>query len=162
VSKKPRIIRPPDDLRRRAVNATRGLNIELSADERGRIEAAVHRSKDRFVAQIAEKLRALRAAQGQAEQQPELRERYLAQLRDESLAVKGLGGTFGYPVVTTIAASLNDFVLKLKTADTEQLVVIRHHIDALYVILARQLSKLRPETEGELVASLKILTAKFA
>ena len=162
MSKKARIIRPPDDLRRRALNATRGLNIQLSPDERTRIEAAVHRSKDRFVTQIADKLKALRAAQGEAETRPELRERYLAQLRDDSLAVKGLGGTFGYPVVTTIAASLNDFVLKVAAADKNQLLVIRHHIDALYVILARQLSRLRPETEGELVASLKILTAKFA
>jgi hypothetical protein len=162
VSKKPRIIRPPDDLRRRALNATRGLNVELTPEERTRIEAAVHRSKDKFVTQIADKLQALRTAQAEAESKPEMRERYLAQLRDESLAVKGLGGTFGYPVVTTIAASLNDFVLKLATADAPQLLVIRHHIDALYVILARQLQKLRPETEGELVASLKILTAKFA
>ncbi len=160
--KKARIIRPPDDLRRRAVNATRGVNIELTPEERTRIEAAVHRSKDRFVAQVADKLKTLRAAQAEAETKPEMRQRYIEQLRDESLAVKGLGGTFGYPLVTTIAASLNDFVIKLAQADTPHLLVIRHHIDALYVILARQLSRLRPETEGELVASLKILTAKFA
>jgi hypothetical protein len=162
VSKKPRIIKPPDDLRRRAVNSTRGLNIELTAQERTRIETAVHRSKDRFVSQIAEKLKSLRAAQAEAETKPELCATYLERLRDESLAVKGLGGMFGYPLVTTIASSLNDFVIKLRIANHAQLLVIRHHIDALYVILARQMSRLRPETEGELVASLRIMAEKFA
>jgi hypothetical protein len=87
---------------------------------------------------------------------------YLGLLRDESLAAKGLGGTFGYPLVTAIASSLNDFVGKLRAADKSQLMVIRLHIDALYVILARQMSQLRPETEGELIASLRIMTEKFA
>jgi hypothetical protein len=161
-TKKPRFIRPPDDLRRRAVNATRGLNMELTDDERTRIETAVHRSKDKFVSQIAEKLKSLRAGQVEVERRPDTIGKYLDRVRDESLAVKGLGGTFGYPLVTTIAGNLNDFVLKLKTANKPQLLVVRHHIDAIYVILARQMTTMRPETEGELVASLKILTAKFA
>jgi hypothetical protein len=162
VTKKARIIKPPDDLRRRAVNSTKGLNIELTPQERARIETAVHRSKDRFVSQIAEKLRSLRAAQAEAEAKTELSAHYLGLLRDESLAAKGLGGTFGFPLVTTIASSLNDFVSKLRTANQAQLMVIRLHIDALYVIVARQVSQLRPETEGELVASLRIMAEKFA
>lgn len=160
--KKTRIIRPPDDLRRRAVNATRGLNIDLSPEERARIETAVHRSKDRFVSQVADKLRALRVTHLEAEQKPELRPGYLGQLRDESLSIKGLGGTFGYPLVTAIASSLNDFVLKRTTVTEPQLLVIRLHIDAIYVILAQKTSALRPETAGELVASFRILTEKHA
>ena len=160
MAKKVRIIRPPDDLRRRAINATRGLNLDLTPAEIARIETAVHRSKDRFVSQIADKLKALRALHHEAEAKPELRPGYLAQLRDESLAIKGLGGTFGYPLVTAIAASLNDFVLKRDTAEMPQLLVIRLHIDAIYVILGRKASSLRPELEGELVASFKLLTAK--
>ncbi len=162
MAKKVRIIRPPDDLRRRAVNTTRGLNLDLTAAELARIESAVNRSKDRFVSQIAEKLKTLRALHIEAEAKPELRPAYLAQLRDESLAIKGLGGTFGYHVVTSIAASLNDFVLKRQTVDGPQLLVIRLHIDAIYVILARKAATMRPEDEGELVASFRILTAKHA
>ena len=159
--KKVRIIRPPDDLRRRAVNATRGLNIDLTPAEISRIETAVHRSKDRFVSQVAEKLKALRTLHHDAEAKPEQRPAYLAQLRDESLAIKGLAGTFGYPLVTSIAATLNDFVLKRETVNDAQLVVVRLHIDAIYVLLARK-AALRPEAEGELVASFRILAAKHA
>lgn len=162
MAKKVRIIRPPDDLRRRAVNATRGLNFDLTPTEISRIESAVHRSKDRFVSQVAEKLKALRALHQDAEAKPELRPAYLSQLRDETLAIKGLGGMFGYPLVTSIAGSLNDFVLKRETVDDPQLTVIRLHIDSIYVILARKAAKMKPELEGELVASFKILTAKHA
>ena len=162
MAKKVRIIRPPDDLRRRAVNATRGLNFDLTKAEISRIETAVHRSKDRFVSQVAEKLKALRALHQDAETTPDLRPAYLGQLRDESLAIKGLGGMFGYPLVTSIAGSLNDFVLKRETVDDKQLAVVRLHIDSIYVILARKASSMKPEVEGELVASFKILTAKHA
>jgi hypothetical protein len=162
VAKKVRIIRPPDDLRRRAVNTTRGLNLDLTPAEISRIETAVHRSKDRFVSQVAEKLKALRALHQEAETKPELRPAYLAELRDETLAIKGLGGMFGYSLVTSIAGNLNDFVLKRQTVDAPQLTVIRLHIDSIYVILARKAEALKPELEGELVASFRLLTAKHA
>jgi hypothetical protein len=162
VPKKVRIIRPPDDLRRRAVNNLRGLSLDLTPGERQRIESAVHRSKDRFVRQVAERLKALRAAQGAAEADPKARPDYLRRLQDESLAIKGLGGTFGYPLVTSIASSLNDFLLKRQDVDAKQLTVIRLHIDAIYVILARKAADLKPELAGELLASFKILTAQHA
>ena len=162
MAKKTRIIRPPDDLRRRALNATRGLNIDLTAEERERIETAVHRSKNRFVSQIAEKLKAMRVTHLEAEHNAELRPASLSQLRDESLSIKGLGGTFGYPLVTAIAASLNDFVLKRADVTGPQLAVIRLHIDAIYVILAQNTTDLPPETESELMASFRALTARHA
>ena len=161
LAKKARIIKPPDDLRRRAINSTRGLNLDLSREDLARIETAVHRSRDRFVIQVADRLKALRARHVDAVADPAQRPPYLNQLRDESLAMKGLGGTFGYPLVTAIAASLNDFVLKRTIANEGQLEAIRLHIDALYVTLAEQAAKLRPETEGELLASLKVLCEKY-
>jgi hypothetical protein len=162
VAKKTRIIRPPDDLRRRALNATRGLNIDLTPEERARIETAVHRSKDRFVSQVADKLRGLRTVHLEVEQKPEMRPGYLNQLRDESFSIKGLGGTFGYPLVTAIAASLNDFVLKRAMVNEKQLMVVRLHIDAIYVILAQQQSTLGRDAENELIASFRILTERHA
>lgn len=162
MARKVRIIRPPDDLRRRAVNATRGLNLDLTPAEISRIEAVVHRSKNRFVSQVAEKLKVLRAVHQEASEKPDLRAAYLGQLRDESLAIKGLGGTFGYPVVTAIAASLNDFMRDRQSVDDRQLLVVRLHIDAIYIILARKAASLRPDVESELVASFKLLAAKYA
>jgi hypothetical protein len=128
------------------------------------IEAVVHQSKDRFVSQIAEKLKALRAMHQEAERNAAVRATYLQLLRDESLAIKGLGGTFGFPLVTTIASNLNDYVRTRADADLRQLLIVRLHIDTIYVLLARgrQPQGLRAETEGELLASFKILTARYA
>lgn len=162
--KPPRIISPPQDLKRRALSATHGLSLELTPQELLQIEAVVHKSKDRFVAQVAEKLKSLRAMQQEAERDASLRPTFLGLLRDESLAIKGLGGTFGFPLVTTIASSLNDYVAQRKTCDVRQLLIVRLHIDTIYVLLARgrQPQGLRAETEGELLASFKILTARYA
>ena len=66
------------------------------------------------------------------------------------------------PLVTAIATSLNDYVIKRQTISDRQLIVIRLHIDTLYVLLAPKEIQLRPETEGELIASFKILTARYA
>ncbi len=165
MSRRARIINPPQDLKRRAVSATKGLNIELTPQELAKIETAVHKSKDKFVSQVAEKLKALRVTHHDVERTPELQGAYLAQLRDESLAVKGLAGTFGFHLITTMASSLNDYVLKRADASDRQLIVIRLHIDMLYVLLSRAQQPhggMRAETEGELLASFKILTAKYA
>lgn len=162
--RKTRIINPPQDLKRRALSATQGLNLELTPQELLQIEKVVHQSKDRFVSQIAEKLKSLRVMHQEAERTPALRASYLDLLRDESLAIKGLGGTFGFPMVTTIASSLNDYVGTRTDADVRQLLLVRLHIDTIYVLLARgrQPQGLRAETEGELLASFKILTARYA
>lgn len=163
-SRKPRIINPPQDLKRRALSATHGLNLELTPQELLHIEGVVHQSKDRFVSQVAEKLKALRAMQQEAERNASLRPTLLQLLRDESLAIKGLGGTFGFPLVTAIASSLNDYVRNRANADVRQLLIVRLHIDTIYVLLARgrQPQGLRAETEGELLASFKILTARYS
>ncbi len=165
MSRRARIINPPQDLKRRAISATKGLNIDLTPQELAKIETAVHKSKDRFVSQVAEKLKALRTTHHDVEANPGLLGAYLGQLRDESLAVKGLAGTFGFHLVTTVASSLNDYVLKRTEASERQLIVIRLHIDMLYVLLARAQQPhggMRAETEGELLASFKILPAKYA
>lgn len=162
--RKPRIISPPQDLKRRALSATQGLNLELTPQELLQIETVVHQSKDRFVSQIAEKLKTLRGMHLEAERSAAVRVRYLQLLRDESLAIKGLGGTFGFPLVTTIASSLNDYVRARPDADLRQLLIVKLHIDTIYVLLARgrQPQGLRAETEGELLASFKILTARYS
>lgn len=165
MSRRARIINPPQDLKRRAVSATKGLNIELTPQELAKIETAVHKSKDKFVSQVAEKLKALRVTHRDVEKNPGLQGAYLAQLRDESLAVKGLAGTFGFHLITTMASSLNDYVLQRSEATERQLIVVRLHIDMLYVLLSRAQQPhggMRAETEGELLASFKILTAKYA
>jgi hypothetical protein len=165
MSRRARIINPPQDLKRRAISATKGLNIELTPAELARIETAVHKSKDRFVGQIAEKLKVLRSTHQVAEKNPAIHPMYLGQLLDESLAIKGLAGTYGFHLVTTVASSLNDFVMNRTAATDRQLIVIRLHIDMLYVLLARAQQPhggMRAETEGELLASFKILTAKYA
>jgi hypothetical protein len=165
MTRRARIINPPQDLKRRAVSATKGLNIDLTPQELAKIETVVHKSKDRFVSQIAEKLKALRVTHQDAEKNSGLHKSYLAQLLDESLAIKGLAGTFGFHLVTTVASSLNDFVINRTVATERQLIVIRLHIDMLYVLLARAQQPrggLQAETEGELMASFKILTAKYA
>lgn len=165
VGRRARIIPPPQDLKRRAISATKGLNFDLSPQELAKIESAVHKSKDRFVQQVAEKLKALRITHQDAVSTPSLRSAYFDQLRDESLAIKGLAGTFGFHTVTAIASSLNDFVISRTEAGERQLLVIRLHIDMLYVLLGRAqqpMGGMRAETEGELLASFKILTAKYA
>jgi hypothetical protein len=161
VAKKARLIRPPDELKRRAVSNSKGLSLDLTPQEVARLETAVHRSKNRFVSQVAERLKALRVTHAGAERNPFTRESYLRQLRDDALAIKGLGGTYGFPLVTGLATSLDDFVRRLQDVNDKQMLVISLHIDTLYVLLAQQTQTLRPDTEGELLASLRILTARF-
>src|SRR3546814_19092568 len=62
--------------------------------------------------------------------------------------MRGQGGSFGYPLVTRIAASLCRFVeMRGKDAGEAEMVVLRHHLAALRDVIGR-----RAEGEGDAVA----------
>jgi hypothetical protein len=54
--------------------------------------------------------------------------------------IKSLGSTFGYPLMTQIGESLRDYCNDLLTPSSEQLTVIRAHIDAMRAVVKGRIS----------------------
>lgn len=133
------IIPPRGDLKRKAVNSSRGLDLRLPPEVVDRLEAVVHAARDGFTEDIGRRLAEMRerlAAVEAGEKDPGL----VPLIAASSLAIKGAGGTIGYDLLTVIGKSLNDFVKGLKTLSARQREVVSLHIDALYVVLGNRIT----------------------
>ncbi|MFN3460488.1 MAG: transcriptional regulator [Oceanibaculum sp.] len=157
---KAQIIPPSMELRRRAVNSKKGFSINPQPEELKKIETVVHQSSDKFIASVAAALRALREALASAEKDPARWEGLMVDIRRHAFDIKGLGGTFDYPLLTEIARSLHAVAGRMGDANPRQMAIIRCHIDALYVVLAQRIQGSGGKLESELLEAFRLAVAK--
>jgi hypothetical protein len=76
--------------------------------------------------------------------------------------MKGLGGTFGYPLVTTITHYLSNYLEHCLNTEGAKVsaAVVSPHIDALYVVLSQKISGDGGAIGRELVAGLEKVVLK--
>lgn len=158
---KVQIIQPTGELRKRAVNYKKGFSVELTSSEMVQLEKVVHQSKDKFVVSVGKKLKDLRDAAHAVADDAMSIPGFLRTAEKDSLEIKGLGGTFDFPLLTQVAKSLNDYVRGLKNVTKVHLDIITLHIDALYVILAQHITGQGGATEAEVLSALLQATRKF-
>lgn len=161
MARKARIIAPPQELKRRAVNFRKGMDLNLSPQDIKRIEAAIEKSEDKCATEVNDQLASMRSAFPKASADRRLRPAFLRNARAASLDIKGLGGMFGFPLLTAFAKSLNDFVTALKDANDLQMEVIHTHIDALYVVLIQRITGAGGRLEGMVLDAFKTAAKKF-
>jgi hypothetical protein len=159
---KVQIIQPTGELRRRAVNYKKGFSVELTSSEMIQLEKVVHASKDKFVTAVGERLKSLREAARAVADDAMSIPGFLKKAEKDSLDIKGLGGTFDFPLLTQVAKSLNDYVRGLKNVTKVHLEIIALHVDALYVILAQHITGQGGATEAEVLSALLQATRKFS
>lgn len=159
--KRVQIIPPSNELKRKAVNFKKGLDLQPTPDILRKIEEVVHRSSDKFITEVAGHLSRLRPLHAEAQAKKTQRPAYLEAARDASLTIKGLGGTFGYPLLTGFAKSMNDFSKTIDTPTDKQMMILGLHIDALYVTLAQRIAGEGGKIEGELLQAFRVAIDKF-
>ena len=159
---KAQIIQPTGELRKRAVNYKKGFSVKLTSTELVQLEKVVHNSKDKFVTAVGEKLKSLREAARSIDDDRTSIPGFLKTAEKDSLDIKGLGGTFDFPLLTQVAKSLNDYIRGLKNVTKVQIEIIRLHVDALYVILGWHITGAGGTTEAEVLAALLQATRKFS
>lgn len=157
---KAQIIPPSMELRRRAVNSKKGFSINPQPEDLKKIEKVVHQSSDKFIASVAAALRALREALADAEKDPARWEGLMVDIRRNAFDIKGLGGTFDYPLLTEIARSLHAVAGRMGDASPKQMAIIRCHIDALYVVLAQRIQGSGGKVEQELLEAFRLAVAQ--
>ncbi|MBC8793259.1 MAG: transcriptional regulator [Tagaea sp. CACIAM 22H2] len=158
---KVQIIQPSLDLRKRAVNFKTGFGVILTPEETVKLQAVVEKSSDGFVRQIAAKLKQLREALGALDDGEAPHAGLIERVASDALEIKGLGGTFKFPLLTQIAKSLHDYAGQIKEANVWHGVIFAHHIDALYVVLAQRITGLGGKVEAELLKALRQASTKY-
>lgn len=151
--KKPEFLPPQQDLRRKAVNFSKGFRLKLEPAELRRLEAVVEKASDALSLDVSDKLKQLRAALEEVARGDQA-DRAMRAIRMLSLDIKGAGGMFNYPLLTEFAKSLNDFVKGIDQPTPLQLDIIAAQIDALYVVMGQRIEGHGGKLEQELLAAL--------
>jgi predicted DNA-binding protein len=159
-SRKAKIIKAPQELRARAVNFETGLDLTLSDEVRNRIETVISESADEFSKDVIDKLREMRKQVKAAEGDPLSRIFILSTISELAFDIKGMGGTFGYPLLSHLAKSLKDFISGLALPNESQLEVISIHVDAMYVVLAQGIQGVSDKLQRDLLDNLGIAVSK--
>lgn len=158
---KVQIIQPSMDLRKRAVNFKTGFGVILTPDEAVKLEAVVEKSSDNFAKQVAAKLKVLRESLAALSDDTAPHMALIERVASDALEIKGLGGTFKFPLLTQIAKSLHDYAAQIKEPNVWHGVIFAHHIDALYVVLAQRITGLGGKVEAELLKALRQASTKY-
>src|SRR3546814_4282668 len=91
------------ELRRKAVNYKTGMSLKPDDELRAKMEALVQNSSTQFIDQTVETLKALRERLGRAAADPSARPEVLEHIREHAFQIKGMGGVFGYTLMTDFA-----------------------------------------------------------
>lgn len=143
------------DLKRKAVNYKTGLSLKLDDELRQKMETLVQNSSAQFIDETVETLKTLRETLAKAAADPAARPAALEQIREDAFQIKGMGGVFGYPMLTEFAKSLHDFLKELTDLDELQQEIVSIHIDTLYVVVSHKIAGSGGPLEAQLRASLK-------
>jgi hypothetical protein len=76
--------------------------------------------------------------------------------------VKGQGGSFGYPLVTRIAASLCRLLYRREGFDSRHLDAVDAHLDALGVVIGQRLAGEQKGAGAALAGQLELLVGAIA
>ncbi len=155
-----KIIPNRGELKRKAVNYKTGLDLKLDDELRQKMEKLVEDSSVQFLDVTVETLKALREALGRAAADPSTRLEVLEHIREEAFQIKGMGGVFGYPLLTEFAKSLHDFLKELTDLDELQQEIVSIHVDTLYVVVSHRIKGSGGALEAQLRASLKAAVDK--
>ena len=158
---KVQIIQPSLDLRKRAVNFKTGFGVILTPEETVKLQTVVEKSSDTFAKQVAAKLKVLRESLAALNDDTAPHMALIDRVASDALEIKGLGGTFKFPLLTQIAKSLHDYAAQIKEPNVWHGVIFAHHIDALYVVLAQRITGLGGRIEAELLKALRAASTKF-
>ena len=161
MARKAQILPPRNDLKRKAVNHTKGVDLTLPPKLVAKLEAVVHRSRDKFVVDITKRLTAIRKACDMVEQGGMPMAQFIDEVRGESLEIKGAGGTIGYQLISEIGHLMDVFLREKKELSGIQMQVFRLAVDAIFVVLAQRITGGGATLEQQVVDSLSVAVRKY-
>ncbi|MFC7048128.1 hypothetical protein [Emcibacter nanhaiensis] len=84
----------------------------------------------------------------------------LEQLYDLSHNIKGMGGSFGYHLMTDVGGSLCSYLRKVDPAETASFKIINAHLKAMDLIISDDITGAGGHAGQKLVAQLKSMVDK--
>lgn len=159
---KPRLIKASQELRRKAVNRSKGLDFVLPPEMKQRLEGVIAAAAPSFEQDILARLAELRHLLAGVGHDDFALIFLMPQLRELAFDIKGMAGTFGYHLLSDLAKGLKDFLEQIDMPKSLEFDLVAIHIDAIYVLLAQRITGQGGDLERQLLISLGYATDKVA
>ena len=156
---KAEVITPPDTLKKK-VKASGPGAVDLGTLERA--EAVIADMTDNYVEWAAKDLAKIYQALENLKAEKKDRKDALARIFQLSHDMKGQGGSFGYTLMTILGGNLCNFVENLEDAGSAEIEVIQLHINAMALVIARQMKGDGGKEGVQLLKGLGLVAAKVS
>ncbi|MFQ5618447.1 MAG: Hpt domain-containing protein [Rhodospirillales bacterium] len=154
---KAEVITPPDTLKKKVKIGGPGA---VDLDTLNRAEAVIADMTDNYVEWAASDLAKIHQALEDLKAGKTERKDALARIFQLSHDMKGQGGSFGYTLMTILGGNLCTFVEKLDDAGPSEVEVIELHIDAMDLVIAKQMKGDGGKAGEQLLKGLGLVAAK--
>ena len=122
----------------------------------------IERLSKEYVAKALDDIDAVFSAYETALEHPDQRPTMIAKIAKIAHDMKGQGGSFGYPIMSEIAASLGTFCKGAPAPHAAQLEVVTAHVDAMRTVMDKDLRGDTGETGRTLLSILEATSLKRA
>ena len=156
---KAEVITPPDTLKKKVKTGGPGA---VNLDTLERAEAVIADMTDNYVEWAAKDLAKIYQALDNLKAEKKDRKDALALIFQLSHDMKGQGGSFGYTLMTILGGTLCNFVEKLEDAGSVEIEVIQLHINAMALVIAKQMKGDGGKEGVQLLKGLGLVAAKVS
>ncbi len=152
------VINPPNVLKEKVGDDAKGA-IDLEALEKA--EEAIASLADSYLDSVAEDIRKIDDAFEKLEAATGDRKEELKGVFQESLNLKGQGGSFGYDLMTAIGNELCRFIEKLDKAGPKEIEAIKLHIDSMKLVIGNDIKGDGGDTGEKMLTGLQQVCDKL-
>lgn len=124
--------------------------------------AALEKMAEDYPDWVAVQVAELRALHGRMVDTPETRRKTLDGIRSLAQEIKGQGATFGYALVTTFAASLQDCSGPAAPLTDNHAEVVKAHVDSIAAVIKDRVKGNGGQIGKDLTEQLKAAIAKYS
>lgn len=124
--------------------------------------AALEEMKEDYPDWVQKHIDELRTHHARSVDTPAERTRRYSMMREIAHDMKGQGGTFGYPLMTTFATSLHDFVGPRAGTSDNHIELIKSHIDAMSAVIKDRVKGNGGEIGQALTKGLQIAIERYS
>lgn len=156
---KAEVITPPDTLKKKVKIGGPGA---VDLDTLNRAEAVIADMADNYLEWVAKDLTEIHQAVENLKAEKKDHKDALARIFQLSHDMKGQGGSFGYTLMTILGGNLCNFVEKLEDAGSAEVEVIQLHINAMDLVIAKQMKGDGGKEGEQLLKGLGLVAAKVS
>jgi len=152
-----KIFKPPSTLKAK-VGAMGPSAADLQAIKRA--ETAIASLTDKYLEVVQKDLANLGAAADKLRTDTANRAQHLKRVFQIAHDMRGQGGSFGYPLITTICRQLCRFIEKVDDIGEGEVEVVTLHVDALSLVIRAKMTKPDSQEAQAMLKGLELVIAK--